>query len=410
LGNDALKPYRLGDAFGGLHKRLGLLVGWKNFNKQMEYKATLKEIAKVFGKLGIIGFGGPAAHIAMMRNEVVVTRKWMSEQHFLDLLGATNLIPGPNSTEMAIHIGYDKGSWKGLVVAGLFFILPAVLITGILAYLYSVYGQLPEIQPFIYGIKPATIAIILAAIYPLAKNSVKSINLALIGIAVLLAAVLGISEIYLMFGAGLLAFGLYTVQNRQNDTLQSFIPLTLLQTIQTIFWTAANARLFWTFLKIGSILYGSGYVLVAFLDTELVATGQLTRQQLMDAIAIGQLTPGPVFSSVTFIGFQTNGLSGAVVSTIAIFLPSFVFVALLNPLMKKLRKFKGLSASLDAVNVASVAIIIAVCYDMGKETIADWRTVMIAVLSIAITFGYKKLNSAFVILGAALFGYVLFQF
>lgn len=376
----------------------------------MEKNVNLKEIAKVFGKLGIIGFGGPAAHIAMMRDEVVVKRKWMSEQHFLDLLGATNLIPGPNSTEMAIHIGYDKGGWKGLVTAGLCFILPAVLITGILAYLYSLYGQLPEVQPFIYGIKPAIIAIILAAIYPLAKQSVKSINLGLIGIVVLLAAVFGVNEIYLMFGTGLLAFGLHTVQNRQNDTLQSIVPFTFLQITQTTFWTATNAKLFWTFLKIGSILYGSGYVLFAFLDTELVATGILARQQLMDAIAVGQFTPGPVFSSVTFIGFQINGLSGAIISTIAIFLPSFVFVALLNPLMKMLRNSKGLSAFLDAVNVASVAIIIAVCYEMGKETITDWRTILIAILSIAITFGYKKLNSAFVVLGGSLLGYMLLQF
>ncbi|HBV17492.1 chromate efflux transporter [Chryseobacterium carnipullorum] len=374
----------------------------------MQENVNVKEIAKVFGKLGIIGFGGPAAHIAMMRDEVVIKRKWMNEQHFLDLLGATNLIPGPNSTEMAIHIGYDKGGWKGLLTAGLCFILPAVFITGIFAYLYNLYGQLPEVQPFVYGIKPAIIAIILAAIYPLAKQSVKSINLSLIGIAVLLAAVFGVNEIYLMFGAGLLAFGLYKIQSKQkNDTLQSIVPLTFLQITQTTFWTATNTKLFWTFLKIGSILYGSGYVLFAFLDTELVATGLLTRQQLMDAIAVGQFTPGPVFSSVTFIGFQINGLSGAIISTIAIFLPSFVFVALLNPLMKMLRNSKGLSAFLDAVNVASVAIIIAVCYEMGKETITDWRTILITVVSAIIVFNFKKINSAYVVLGGSFLGYIL---
>lgn len=374
----------------------------------MQENVNVKEIAKVFGKLGIIGFGGPAAHIVMMRDEVVIKRMWMNEQHFLDLLGATNLIPGPNSTEMAIHIGYDKGGWKGLLTAGLCFILPAVFITGIFAYLYNLYGQLPEVQPFIYGIKPAIIAIILAAIYPLAKQSVKSINLALIGIAVLLAAVFGVNEIYLMFGAGLLAFGLYKIQSKQkNDTLQSIVPLTFLQIIQTTFWTATNTKLFWTFLKIGSILYGSGYVLFAFLDTELVATGILTRQQLMDAIAVGQFTPGPVFSSVTFIGFQINGLSGVIISTIAIFLPSFVFVALLNPLMKKLRNSKGLSAFLDAVNVASVAIIIAVCYEMGKETITDWRTILIVVVGAIIVFNFKKINSAYVVLGGSFLGYIL---
>lgn len=374
----------------------------------MQENVNVKEIAKVFGKLGIIGFGGPAAHIAMMRDEVVIKRMWMNEQHFLDLLGATNLIPGPNSTEMAIHIGYDKGGWKGLLTAGLCFILPAVFITGIFAYLYNLYGQLPEVQPFVYGIKPAIIAIILAAIYPLAKQSVKSINLSLIGIAVLLAAVFGVNEIYLMFGAGLLAFGLYKIQSKQkNDTLQSIVPLTFLQITQTTFWTATNTKLFWTFLKIGSILYGSGYVLFAFLDTELVATGLLTRQQLMDAIAVGQFTPGPVFSSVTFIGFQINGLSGAIISTIAIFLPSFVFVALLNPLMKMLRNSKGLSAFLDAVNVASVAIIIAVCYEMGKETITDWRTILITVVSAIIVFNFKKINSAYVVLGGSFLGYIL---
>ncbi|WP_347220009.1 chromate efflux transporter [Chryseobacterium sp.] len=373
----------------------------------MEEEVNLKELAKVFSKLGIIGFGGPAAHIAMMRDEVVVKRKWMSEQHFLDLLGATNLIPGPNSTEMAIHIGYDKGGWKGLLIAGLCFILPAVFITGIFALLYRQYGQLPAAQPFIYGIKPAIIAVIIGAIYPLARKSVKSLFLSIVGIVVLIAAVFGVNEIYLMFGAGFLALGLFYFQNRKADTLHNIVPFTFLQITQTTFWTATNAQLFWTFLKIGSILYGSGYVLFAFLDTELVATGLLTRQQLMDAIAVGQFTPGPVFSSVTFIGFQINGLSGAVVSTIAIFLPSFVFVALLNPLMKKLRNFKGLSAFLDAVNVASVAIIAAVCFEMGKETITDWRTILIAVVSAIIVFNFKKINSAFIVLGGSVLGYIL---
>lgn len=373
----------------------------------MEHKATLKEIAKLFLKLGIIGFGGPAAHIAMMQDEVVTKRKWLTEQHFLDLIGATNLIPGPNSTEMAIHIGHEKGGWKGLIIAGLCFILPAVFITGFFAYLYKQYGQLPEIQPFIYGIKPAIIAIIVGAIFPLAKKSLKSIELIIIGLLVLLGSLFNINEIYLMFGAGFLALFLAYLRNRKNSTLNSFLPLTLLQITNTTIISATNANLFWIFLKIGAILYGSGYVLFAFLDTELVATGLLTRKQLIDAIAVGQFTPGPVFSSVTFIGYQINGLAGAIVSTIAIFLPSFVFVALLNPIVKKMRNSKLFSAFLDAVNVASVAIIIAVCFDMGKDSITDWRTILIAVLSIAIAFGYKKLNSAFVVLGGSLIGYLL---
>jgi len=371
----------------------------------MERDIQIKEIAKLFLKLGFIGFGGPAAHIAMMQQEVVVKKKWMSEQHFLDLLGATNLIPGPNSTEMAIHIGYDKGSWKGLIVAGLCFILPAVFITGIFAWLYQQYGQLPEVQPFIYGIKPAIIAIIIGAVFPLAKKSVKSTFLAVVGILVLVLSLFGISEIYLMFGAGLLAMGLYSIQSKRN-TLQSFIPFAFLQIAQSPLLSETNTKLFWIFLKIGAILYGSGYVLFAFLDTELVATGLLTRQQLMDAIAVGQFTPGPVFSSVTFIGYQINGLSGAVISTIAIFLPSFILVALLNPLMKKMRQSKGLSIFLDAVNVASVAIIVAICLTMGKETITDWRTILIAMISAIVVFKFKKINSAFVVIGGALLGYL----
>lgn len=373
----------------------------------MKDNAGLKDIAKLFLKLGVIGFGGPAAHIAMMREEVVIKRKWLSEQHFLDLVGATNLIPGPNSTEMAIHIGHEKAGWKGLIIAGLCFILPAVFITGIFAWLYKQYGQLPEVQPFIYGVKPAIIAIILGAILPLAKKSIKSIELAVIGILVLICSLLNFSEIYLMFGAGFLALFLDSIRSKKMTNTNSIFPFTFLQITNTTILSVTNSNLFWIFLKIGAILYGSGYVLFAFLDTELVSTGLLSKQQLIDAIAIGQLTPGPVFSSVTFIGYQINGLTGAVVSTIAIFLPSFVFVALLNPIVRKMRNSKTFSTFLDAVNVASVAIITAVCFDMGKVTITDWRTIFIALLSIAITFGYKKINSAFIVLGGSLIGYLL---
>lgn len=373
----------------------------------MEDRANLTSIAKLFLKLGIIGFGGPAAHIAMMQHEVVVKRKWLTEQHFLDLIGATNLIPGPNSTEMAIHIGYDKGGWKGLIVAGLCFILPAVLITGVFAYLYKKYGQIPSVQPFIYGIKPAIIAIILGAVFPLAKKSLKSTQLIILGALVLVGSLLNINEIFLMFGAGLIALFLASLKNKRNKSLTTFLPITLLQVGQTTVLSATNANLFWIFLKIGAILYGSGYVLFAFLDTELVSTGLLSRQQLIDAIAVGQLTPGPVFSSVTFIGYQINGASGAIISTIAIFLPSFVFVALIKPVVKRMRNSVLFSAFLDAVNVASVAIIAAVCISMGKDAITDWRTVLIAVLSMIVAFGFRKVNSAFVVLGGALLGYLL---
>ena len=372
----------------------------------METKVALKDIAKLFLRLGFIGFGGPAAHIAMMQEEVVIKRNWLTQQHFLDLLGATHLIPGPNSTEMAIHIGHEKGGWKGLIVAGLCFILPAVFITGGLAWLYKQYGQLPEVQPFVYGIKPAIIAIILGAIFPLAKKALQSTELVIIGVLVLLLSLLDFNEIYLLFGAGFMALFWCAFRNKNN--LTALFPLPILQITKSTLLTATNANLFWIFLKIGAVLYGSGYVLFAFLDTELVAAGLLSRQALVDAIAVGQFTPGPVFSAVTFIGYQINGWSGAVVSTIAIFLPSFVFVALLNPLVRKMRNNKSFAVFLDAVNVASVAIIVAVCCEMGKETITDWRTVLIALLGMVMVFRFQKMNSAFVVVGGAVLGYLLY--
>lgn len=374
----------------------------------MDQKIQIKEIAKLFFKLGVIGFGGPAAHIAMMQREVVVKRQWMSDQHFLDLLGATNLIPGPNSTEMAIHIGYDKGGWKGLLVAGLCFIFPAVLITGIFAYFYQKYGQIPEVSPFLYGIKPAIIAIIIGAVYPLFLKAIKNVHLGVLAIAVLVLSLLGINEIFLLVGAGF--FMLLEKKFRQLHSMKSFVPLALFPLFNGSFLSTINQSLFWTFLKIGSILYGSGYVLFAFLDTELVDKGLLTRIQLMDAIAVGQFTPGPVFSSVTFIGYQINGLSGAIVSTLAIFLPSFILVALIHPLMKFIRNNDSFSTFLNGVNVASVAIILSVCIVMGKETITDWRTIVIALISAVIVFQFKKINSAFIVLLGSILGYLIIQF
>ena len=366
-------------------------------------RTSLRELAGLFTKLGLTAFGGPAAHIAMMQKEVVDKRQWMDHQHFLDLIGATNLIPGPNSTEMAIHIGHERGGWKGLLVAGCCFILPAVLITGVIAWLYQRYGQLPQVRPFIYGIKPAIIAIILAAVFPLGKKALKSLELWVIGALTLVASLAGVNEIIVMFGAGLVMLLLYLVR-RTGGTAKGFFPLLL---FNVPFFSADNVRIFLVFLKIGAILYGSGYVLFAFLDSELVARGLLSRTQLVDAIAVGQFTPGPVFSSVTFIGWQMNGLPGAVMATVAVFLPSFVFVALLNPLVPRMRRSKLFSAFLDGVNAASVAIIVTVCIAFARETVTDWRTVLIAVLSLAVTFGFRKVNTVFVVIGSALAGYVL---
>ena len=367
----------------------------------------LKDLAKLFLKLGIIGFGGPAAHIAMMQDEVVTRRKWMNQQHFLDLVGATNLIPGPNSTEMAIHIGYDRAGWKGLLVAGLCFIVPAVIITGIFAVLYKNYGQLPQIQPFIYGITPAIIAVIAAAVYPLARKSLKTKQLWIIGATAFVLNLLGIGEIFILFGAGFLAMALKALKGNASGNLKSFLALPLLQAAGSGLAATGGMGLFLTFLKIGAILYGSGYVLFAFLDTELVATGLLSRQQLIDAIAVGQFTPGPVFSSVTFIGYQINNFQGALIATLGIFLPSFVFVALLNPLVKKIRNSTIFAAFLDAVNVASVAVIAVICIEMGVDSITDWRTITIAIVSFLIVFGFRKLNSAFIVAGGSILGFLL---
>ncbi|MCR8560899.1 chromate efflux transporter [Mucilaginibacter sp. BJC16-A38] len=370
-------------------------------------KNDLRELAGLFLKLGFTAFGGPAAHIAMMRQEVVIKREWLTEQHFLDLIGATNLIPGPNSTEMAIHIGQERGGWRGLLITGACFIMPAVLITGCFAALYKIYGQLPQVQPFIYGIKPAIIAVIIAAIYPLAKKSLQTVELGIIGLAALLLSLWGVSEIVVLFGAGFVALGLAAIRLRRSQNLQSFLPIAFLHTTDARFFSASNVSLFLSFLKIGAILYGSGYVLFAFLDAELVARGVISHRQLIDAIAVGQFTPGPVFSSVTFIGYQVNGISGAVVSTIGIFLPSFLFVALLNPLVRKMRGSKLLAAFLNAVNVASIALILVVCFQLGKDSLTNWREITIAVCSAIILFRFKQLNSAFIVLGGALAGYLL---
>lgn len=362
----------------------------------------LKEIALLFFKLGSIAFGGPAAHIAMMEDEVVKKRKWMTHQHFLDLVGATNLIPGPNSTEMTMHCGHERAGWKGLIVAGACFVFPAVVITMAFAWLYQLYGQLPKVEPFIYGIKPAVIAIILGAVYRLGKKALKNVEIGILGVLTLIACLLGVHEILALFACGFLGLVWHFIRNSKNN-LNSFTPLVLLQVTAS----AGTLKILWTFFKVGALLYGSGYVLFAYLDAELVSTGLLTRQELIDAVAVGQFTPGPVLSTATFIGWQLSGFWGAIAATVGIFLPSFIFVAILNPLIPKMRKSKIIAVFLDAVNIAAVAVIIAVCVEMGKDTLTDWRTILIAVLSIIAVFIFKKMNSAFIVIGGALTGYLL---
>ena len=365
---------------------------------------SLIEIAKIFFRLGCVAFGGPAVHIAMMEEEVVRKRKWISPEHFLDLVGATNLIPGPNSTEMTMHCGHERAGWKGLVVAGVCFIVPAVIITATLAWAYQRFGALPQVQPFLYGIKPAIIAVVVALMITLGKKALKSAVLGVIGVIALALTLAGLNEIYVLFCSGLAGILIYIVTN-QHTSIQSLSPVILLlspSAEEVSYW-----KLFLVFLKVGSILYGSGYVLFAFLDAELVAKGLLSKQQLIDAIAVGQFTPGPVFSAATFIGWQLGGVGGALAATVGIFLPSFLFVGFLNPLIPRLRQSKVMSSFLDAVNIASVAIIVAVLVEMGRETVRDWRAVVIALLGFFVSFHLRKVNTAFVVIGGALLGYLL---
>lgn len=373
---------------------------------------NLKDIAGLFLKLGTTAFGGPAAHIAMMQEEVVNKRKWYDQQNFLDLIGATNLIPGPNSTELAIHIGYDKGGWKGLLIAGLCFILPAVLITTLIAYFYKEYGQLPNVQKFTYGIKPAILSVVIGAVFPLLVTAGKTIELRIIGALAFLSVLFDANELAVLFGAGFIAMLIHKLKDKSNsNSLKNFMPVLGFKTsLVTTVGSLSNAKLFFLFLKIGAIIYGSGYVLFAFLDAELVANGLLSRQQLIDAIAVGQFTPGPVFSAVTFVGYQMNGFGGAALATLGVFLPSFLFVAILHLFMKKLKTSSWFASFLDGVNIASVALIFMVCSQIGLESIKDWKTIVIAITSLFLVFGFKKLNTAFIVVFGSLTGYLFTYF
>lgn len=374
-------------------------------------RGTLKEIAGLFFKLGCIAFGGPAAHIAMMEDEVVGKRKWFSREHFLDLVGATNLIPGPNSTEMTMHCGHERGGVAGLFVAGVCFIFPAVVITGIFAWLYSKYGQLPQVEPFVFGIKPAVLAIIASAILKLGKKALKNIELGVLGGLALIASLAGLNEIRALLAAGILGTGYFYFKTKfSGNAAGSFGPFLFLQIMTGSAAKIAPVSIFWSFLKVGAILYGSGYVLFAYLDAELVARGWLTRPELMDAIAIGQFTPGPVLSTATFIGWQMGGVKGALAATLGIFLPSFLFVWVLNPLVPKMRKSAILGYFLDAVNIASVAVMLSVLLKMGAETLTDWRAMAIGLLSFLITFGFPKVSVVWMVVAGALAGYLLSLF
>ena len=268
----------------------------------MSKQSNLGEVASVFFRLGLVAFGGHAAHIAMMEDEIVEKRKWMDRQHFLDLMGATNLIPGPNSTEMTMHCGHERAGIPGLFVAGACFIFPAVVITAILGYLYVTYGQLPSVEPFLLGIKPAVLALIASAIYKLGKKALKGVELSILGVLTVIASLMGVDEIVALLSAGVIGTMYFYFKSAVNTgKVTSLIPLFFFQGAVV---KLSTMKIFLSFLKVGAILYGSGYVLFAYLDAELVSSGVLSRPELMDAIAIGQFTPGPVLSTATFIGYQ----------------------------------------------------------------------------------------------------------
>jgi chromate transporter len=363
----------------------------------------LWELAGLFLKLGLIGFGGPAAHLALMEQECVRQRRWLSHEEFIDMVGATNLVPGPNSTELAIHIGRLRAGGAGLVVAGACFILPAMLLVMGCGWLYVTYGQLPQVNALLYGVKPVIIAIVLQALWNLGKSAVKSPSLALIGAATVLGNLRGIDELVLLFGAALLA----TVGRLSRSRLPA---LAAVPWPSVALGTATSLGLwpmFLFFLKVGSVLFGSGYVLLAFLRADLVDRWHwLTEAQLFDAIAVGQVTPGPVFTTATFIGYILGGVPGSLVATLGIFLPAFVFVAISAPLLPRLRASPTMSAFLDGLNVASLALMAVVTWQLGRSAVVDVVTVAAALVAAVLLLRFR-INSMWLVAGGALLGWAV---
>lgn len=373
---------------------------------------TLWEIATLFLKLGTTAFGGPAAHIAMLQQEVVERRGWISQAEFLDHLGASNLIPGPTSTELVIHIGRRRGGWPGLVVAGACFILPAALMVMILAWAYVRYGSVPAVSGLLYGVKPVVIAIILQALWKLGGTAIKTPWLAVVAMIALGLSLWGVSPLIVLVVGGVLALGAMLIRWRAKALL-----LPVLKSMPTMLAVSAGAApaglwpIFFVFVKIGAIVFGSGYVLLVFLRAELVERhAWLTQQQILDAVAVGQVTPGPVFTTATFLGYLLHGTSGAVAATVGIFLPAFVLVAISAPLIPKIRASRLAGAALDGVNVASVALMAVVTWQLGRSALVDWITVGLALVNTALLFRFPRVNSAWLVAGAGAIGAVRYAF
>jgi chromate transporter len=365
------------------------------------------EVLAVFTKFGFTAFGGPAAHVGMFRQEVVDKRHWVTDEQFMDLLGATNLIPGPNSTEMTIHLGYLRAGWQGMLAGGLGFTLPAMLIVLFFSYLYVKVGATPQAGSLFYAIKPVVIAIIIQALFILGRKSIKDLLTIGLGLAVIILYFLGVNELILLFG-GALIFMLLRNWRRLMNLRPKGLPVLFLP---WVFQTAGSVPfsmpvLFLTFLKIGAVLYGSGYVLIAFLQGDLVdRLGWLTQKQLIDAIAIGQITPGPLFTTATFIGYLLGGLPGGIVATVAIFLPSYFFVAISNPLIPKVRASVWAGSFLDGVIVASLGLMAAVCIQLALPALIDPLTVILFGVSLLLLFRFH-VNTTWLIIGAAIIGLI----
>ena len=375
---------------------------------------SLREVAIFFLRLGVTAFGGPAAHIAIMEDELVRRRAWLSREKFLDLLGASSLIPGPSSTELAIHMGYQRAGFAGLLAAGFCFILPAFAMVSAFAWAYVRFGHLPAISALLYGVKPVVIAVILQALWGLGRSAVKSKLLALIGLAATVFASYGLHPLLLLLLSGL-AVALTQIDFHRAG-ITAFIPsetLTRLTRTPRAMFAAAAAflaapvtlsSLFLVFLKIGAVVFGSGYVLLAFLRTDLVLhRGWLTDSQLLDAVAVGQVTPGPVFTTATFIGYILKGMPGAAIATAGIFLPAFILVAISGPIVFAIRRSKIAGSFMDGVIVASLALMVAVSWQLARASIVDIQTAMVAVVSLLLLLRFR-VNSAWLVLGGAVVG------
>lgn len=374
----------------------------------------LREVAWLFLKLGTTAFGGPAAHIAMMEDEVVRRRRWLTREAFLDYVGATNLIPGPNSTELAIHIGHARAGWAGLLVAGVSFIVPAALIVSAAGWAYVQYGTLPQATGILYGVKPIVIAVVAQALWRLGLTAIKGAALAAVAVLAALSVAAGLHELLVLLIAGI-AMAAVTIgpprwTSGASQSLTAIAGASGMSAAVAVGVPSAPfglLQLFFVFAKAGAVLFGSGYVLLAFLRADLVERlGWLTEPQLLDAIAIGQVTPGPVFTTATFIGFILGGPAGAFIATVGIFLPAFVFVAISGPLVPRLRRSVTAGRALDGINAASLGLMAAVSWQLGRAALVDGRTITLACLSL-IALVIFRINSAWLIVAGASIGWLL---